>query len=81
MTLLKATLAAIPNYILSLYPIPTLVAKKMGSMFKKFIWNDDLEHRRYHLVDWNICCKPICKGGLGIRRIRIHNKVFLAKWL
>lgn len=79
MTLLKATLAAIPNYILSLYSIPTLVANKIESMFKKFIWVDYTEHHRYHLVDWNTCCKPMSKGGLGIRRIQMHNKVLLAK--
>lgn len=80
-TLLKIVLASIPNYFLPLFTIPGLVAIRIETLFWKFIWNDLEEHHRYHLVDWNFICKPLCEGGLGLRSIRDHNRDLLAKWL
>lgn len=79
--MVKVTLAAIPNYFLSLFTIPVSVANKIESMFKWFIWDDDPKHHRYHLIDWNTCCQSFENGGLGIRRIKLHNKALLSKWL
>lgn len=53
----------------------------MERLFRNFFWNDSAEHHKIHLVDCNSCCKPLEKGGLGIRRIRDHNRALLAKWL
>lgn len=53
----------------------------MESMFRRFLWHDRVEHHKYHLMDWNTCCKPLSLGGLEIRRITIHNKAHLVKWL
>ena len=44
-------------------------------------WNDTVESRKYHLVRWEIICKPIAQGGLGIRSIENMNKALLGKWL
>lgn len=75
LTLIKATLAAMPNYFISLFAVSTSVTNEMESMFRRLLWHDELEHYKYHLVDWNTCCNPISLGGLGIGRIRIHNKL------
>lgn len=40
-----------------------------------------VDHHRYHLVDWNLCCSPLAMRGLGIKKICGHNKALLAKWL
>lgn len=37
LTLVKVTLAAMPNYFLSLFTIPVFVTNRMESMFKHFI--------------------------------------------
>lgn len=81
LTLIKATLATMPNYLLSLFTIPVLVANCMEAMFRRFLWNDEPDQQKYHLVNWNTCCKPMSFGGLGIRKIQNHNKALLAKWL
>lgn len=67
--LVKATLATIPNYFLSLFMILASVANRMKTMFKRFILDDGPDHNRYHLVDWNTCCRPLNNGGLGIKKI------------
>ena len=46
-----------------------------------FLWNDTIEKRKYHLVRWNIVCKPIAQGGLGVRSIDKVNLALLGKWL
>lgn len=38
----------------------------METMFRRFLWHDEVEHHKYHLVDWNTCCKPISLGDLGL---------------
>lgn len=79
LTLIKAKLGAIPNYFLSLFTIPASVTNRMELMFRRFLWHDEQKHHKYHLVEWKTCCKPLSLGGLGIRRIRTHNKALLAK--
>lgn len=81
LTLVKATLVIVPNYLLSLFTIPVLIANRMKALFKIFIWDDDLIQHRYHLVDWNTCSRTMKMGSLGIMKIQIHNKVLLAKCL
>lgn len=81
LTLLKATLASIHNYYLSLFTILASVAVRIESVFCKFLWNDMEDHYRYHLVNWKTNCLPMDCGGLGVKSIKSHNKVFLVKWL
>lgn len=79
--LLKATLASIPNYYLSFFTIPGSIANKMEALFHKFLWNDNEDSHRYHLLDWKSICKPRCDGGLGLRSIKDHNEALFVKWL
>ena len=46
-----------------------------------FLWNDTIEKRKYNLVRWNIVCKPIAQGGLGVRAIDKVNLALLGNWL
>lgn len=82
LTLIKATLATMPNYFLSLFTIPVAVANRIETFFRRFFWDNTDDHHRYHLVEWSICCRSLLnKGGLGIRCIRDHNRALLVKWL
>lgn len=80
LTLLKSTMASIPNYYLSLFTILGVVAYDIESKFQNFLWNDIENHHRYHLVDWKTIYRPLRCGDLGIRSVREHNRVMLAKW-
>lgn len=40
-----------------------------------------MEHKKYHLVKWDLVCQPIANGGLGICSIDKVNKALLGKWL
>ena len=37
--------------------------------------------RKAHLVKWEVVCGDKEKGGLGIRKLTLLNKVLLGKWI
>jgi len=36
---------------------------------------------KYHLVNWNAVSGSLKCGGLGIRKIKCHNRVLSGKWI
>ena len=80
-TLIKSTLSSLPTYLLSLFPIPVKVAKRMEDLQRDFLWTGIRDDRKIHLVNWSKICSPVKNGGLGIRCLRKFNSALLAKWL
>ncbi|KAG9440626.1 hypothetical protein H6P81_020791 [Aristolochia fimbriata] len=72
-TLIRATLAGIPNYWLSLIPCPANVEHK-------FLWCGTEQKVKYPLVRWKRVCRPKELGGMGLKRIKHMNEVMLSKW-
>lgn len=70
LTIIKLSIASIPNYFLSLFTILVSVSKRIEAEFRDFLWNDILDHHHYHLVNWNTICSLIGNGGSGIRNLR-----------
>jgi hypothetical protein len=82
-TLIKSTLLNLPTYMMSLFPIPAHVAKRIKKIQRDFLLgggglNDEI---KMHLVEWDKVCSPMDEGGLGIRSIRRFNQTLLGKWL
>lgn len=69
LTLLKCTLTNLPIYYLSTLTIPVKVAKRLESIQCRFLWGDDMDKRRFHLVNWDEVKKPASSGGLGIKSL------------
>lgn len=49
-------------------------------MQRNFLWELG-ERRRDHLLRWDMVCKPMNSGGLGLGNLAIRNDALLAKWL
>ena len=78
--LIKSTLSNLPTYLLSLFPIPVSVAKRIESIQCDFLWGGMGEEFKHHLVNWSKVCSPIHEGGLGIQNLRLFNRALIGKW-
>jgi hypothetical protein len=72
-TLIKSTLANIPTFYLSLFPIPVKVANHIEKIQCDFLWGGLGDEFKYHLVNWSKVHSPISVGGLGIRKMLDFN--------
>jgi hypothetical protein len=50
--LLKACLASIPIYLMSVIKLPKLAIEAINSQMSNFFWNDQENKHRYHLSNW-----------------------------
>jgi hypothetical protein len=80
-TLIKSTLANLPTYHMSLFPIPVSVAKRIKKLQRNFLWGGLGEEFKCHLVNWSKVCTPLKERGLGIRNLMVFNRTLLGKWL
>lgn len=60
--LVKITLSNIPIHYLTALPLLVKVARKLERIQCRFLWGNDDERRRYHLVNWKDVKKLIRVG-------------------
>lgn len=58
-TLIKSTLFSLPTYFLSLFPIPSSVAKRIENIQRDLLWGGMEDEFKYHLVNQQSICAPI----------------------
>jgi hypothetical protein len=63
-----------------MYLLPLTNLEKLTKIIRKFFWGGNSEKRKYHLVKWDLVCKPRQKGGLGIKNLQLFNQCLLCKW-
>ncbi|XP_058784527.1 uncharacterized protein LOC131659337 [Vicia villosa] len=69
-TLINSVLNSIPIFTLSFFKIPGNIAKAIRKIQSEFLWSGKLEKRSIHWVKWEVVCRPMAKGGLGVRDVR-----------
>ena len=52
--LLKACIASIPMYLLSVIKFPKWAIKAITSQMANFLWNDAEGMKKYHLANWDM---------------------------
>ena len=80
-TLIKACLASLPLYYMSLLPMPKGVIEKIIQLQRNFLWRGSMEKKALPLVAWNVLELPKQYGGLSIGNLHNKNTALLFKWL
>ena len=59
--LIKMCLASIPIYLMSFIKFPKWAIKAINTQMANCLWDDLVDHRRYHLVNWETVsmCKDL----------------------
>lgn len=78
-TLVISVLLAIPNYFMCTVRLPITVCQEIEKIARNFILGSTLESRKSALFSWEVCCRLIENGGLGLRSLSDQNKIFLLK--
>jgi hypothetical protein len=81
LTLLNSSLSNVPLYMLSIYPAPKSVIRKLDLLRKRLLWQGGSQTKKMHLVNWNTVCSSKSLGGLGVLNLGSMNDALLTKWL
>ena len=66
-TLIQSCLSHIPSYFLSLFKITTSIALKIEKLQRNFLGFGTEKGKKYHLISWDIACRPKEFKGLGFK--------------
>lgn len=75
-TLIKSTFSNLPTYFLLIFKAPGEVIKSIEKMQRDFLWEPG-DNRRDHLLSWDMVCRLVDKGGLGLGNLSLRNDVLL----
>ena len=83
LVMLKAVLSAIPTSFMSIFQLPVGVRRRLETVMRGFFWHGPCpeEARGTALVAWEIVCRPVSQGGLGIHSLLHTNLALLTKWV
>ena len=78
--LIKSVLSALPMFQFSTLLAPKGILQAMSQLIHKFLWKGGASnHKKLHLVKWEMVTQPKSMGGLGIRDPEISNSAMGAK--
>jgi hypothetical protein len=78
LTLLKACLASIPIYLMSVIKFSKWAIESITSQMSNFFWDDQEIKHRYHMSNWKSLTQKKEFGGMGIPDLRDLNLCLLA---
>jgi hypothetical protein len=81
LTLIMSVLSSLPMYMMSFFPLPKGVRRKLNYFLSRLFWQGNDNKRKYRLVKWDILCQPKDQGGLGILELNTMNTALLSKWM
>lgn len=69
----------IPLYATMINKMPKACLEEIQGLQHKFLWGNTNDHRRIHVVFWDIITKPKVMGGLCLRNLEVLNRVNIMK--
>ncbi|KAJ9536547.1 hypothetical protein OSB04_un000299 [Centaurea solstitialis] len=77
--LILSVLHSLQLYWMGVFNFPASVLHEIESLFRNFLWHQDITGRGNCRVAWEMVCKPIVNRGLGFKRLGWWNKALLAQ--
>lgn len=77
--LIKSVLSSIPYYQMQTLLIPKGILHELEKISRAFLWNQNKEGKKQHLLSWDLIKQHKDHGGLGIRDLRAQNEAFVMK--
>lgn len=62
-------------YSMQTAKLPRATCDDIDKKTRKFIWGEDENQRKVHLISWETIQKPKASGGLGFTSMRQSNAV------
>ncbi|KAJ4788160.1 RNA-directed DNA polymerase (reverse transcriptase)-related family protein [Rhynchospora pubera] len=79
LVLIKSVLMTMPVYYMSLEMLPRGVIKDINKLMAKFFWGKTNQTRYLSLIAWKNVCKPVEKGGLGVKHLQSFGEALFMK--
>ncbi|CAL1412482.1 unnamed protein product [Linum trigynum] len=79
LTVASSVTSSIPVYHMNTELIPSVVCKGIYKINRDFIWGDEENQPKMHLVAWKKMTFPKSQGGAGLGSLRQANLEMLAK--
>ncbi|GLT97931.1 hypothetical protein SLE2022_154720 [Rubroshorea leprosula] len=79
LTLIKSTLCALPMHVMQCTSLPVSICTSLDKLIRDFLWLDEPDKRKLHLMGWDTICLPKEQGGLGIRKCNKLNQASILK--
>ena len=64
-----------PIYLFLVMEAPKAILKEIRNIQRKFLWEGNVDKKKWELVSWDKIYKPKSQGGLGIRYPKKNNEV------
>ena len=81
LTLIKSSLANLPLYFMSLFPLPKGVIEMINKITRAFLWCGEAGKKSLSLVAWDLVQLPKDFGGLSVGNILHKNLALMFKWI
>lgn len=78
-TLSKSVIEALPLCAMMASVIPKGCLDEIQRLQRRFIWGEEGNNHKYHVVSWNTVTKPKTAGGLGTRNLKQMNVACVLK--
>ncbi|KAK4257184.1 hypothetical protein QN277_006806 [Acacia crassicarpa] len=77
--LIKSVLSALPSYCMQSTLLPICTINELDKISRRFLWSQEEEGKKMHLIAWEKVTQAKKQGGLGFKNLRRQNKAFIMK--
>lgn len=78
-TLAQSFLGSMASFMMQHARVPASICEEMEMMQRDFVWCSSNGNRKPRLLNWDRLCLPKHYSGLGFKKMKYVNDVFLIK--